>query len=334
MDFLARVPDTFLQHVHGARGGMELVDAWEMSRLISRLPEPPAQAPGGSAANTICSAVRLGLGLKVSFIGKLGSDNTAQAYREHFRQLGGDDSRFKYADLANARCLSLITPDGERTMRTCLSAAITLGPGEISPADFFRCRHAHVEGYLLFNRALADAVLRSARVAGCTISIDLASFEVVNASREWLLDHIRTGVDAVFANEDEIRALFPDAVPDEGGAPDYRALAVRLAGLGPVVAAVKMGKHGAWVARGREVYRIDPCPVARVVDTTGAGDAWAAGFLSGWLRGWNIARAGALGSILGAECVQHLGPDIPDHRWEEINLEAGRLVSGLYPGEC
>lgn len=328
MDLLARVPDVFLRHVHGAKGGMELVDAEEMGRLVSRLPALPATASGGAAANTASSAARLGL--RVTFIGKLGSDTTAQAYREHFRQLGGDDSRFKYADLANARCLSLITPDGERTMRTCLGAAMTLGPGEISAADFFQCRHAHVEGYLLFNRALADTVLRSARAAGCTISIDLASFEVVNSSREWLLDHIRKGVDAVFANEDEIRALFPDAGPS----PDYGKLAARLAALGPVTAAVKVGKKGAWVARGAELHHIEPRPALQVVDTTGAGDAWAAGFLSGWLRGWNIARAGALGSILGAECVQHLGPGIPDHRWEEINLEAGRLVSGLCPGEC
>ncbi|RRJ97107.1 adenosine kinase [Opitutaceae bacterium TAV4] len=319
MDLLARVPDVFLAHLHGKKGGMELIDAVEMERLVSTLPQPPVAAAGGSAGNTACTCARLGL--HTTFLGKLGDDATARAYRDHFIALGGDASRFKYADLSNARCLSLITPDGQRTMRTCLAAAMTLVPHEISPSDFARCRHAHIEGYLLFNRSLAEAVLHAARVAGCTISIDLASFEVVNSSRAWLLAQIQKGIDAVFANEDEIRALFPDAGP----APDYGALTRRLAALAPVTAAVKIGKDGAWVARGTELQRIAPIPALQVIDTTGAGDAWAAGFICGRLRGWSLAKAGALGSLLGSECVQHLGPGIPDHRWADIHLAAHQI---------
>jgi sugar/nucleoside kinase (ribokinase family) len=318
MDLLAQVPDTFLTTLTGAKGGMVLVDADEMEAIVTRLEKHPATVAGGSAGNTAVSAARLGL--RTTFLGKLGNDATAVAYRKHFTEAGGDVSRFKYADLANARCVSLITPDGQRTMRTCLAAAMTLGANEVGPADFRGCRHAHIEGYLLFNRDLANAVITAARAAGCTISIDLASFEVVNAARDWILAQLRHGIDVVFANEDEIHALFP------GLGQDYSVLARRLAEFGGL-AAVKMGKDGAWIARGSDLHRIHPVPAPTVIDTTGAGDAWAAGFLYGYLRGWTPLAAGALGSRLGSECVRHLGPAIPVAHWPELHAYAKSLAA-------
>lgn len=316
MDLLAHVPEAFLSTIKGAKGGMVLVDSEEMETLVSRLEQHPATVAGGSAGNTAVSAARLGL--HTTFLGKLGNDATARAYKENFAHAGGDVSRFKYADLANARCVSLVTPDGQRTMRTCLGAAMTLGHTEITSLDFHRCRHAHIEGYLLFNRDLANAVIAAARAAGCSISIDLASFEVVNAARDWILAQLHHGIDIVFANEDEITALFP------GLGHDYAAHAKRLAEFGGI-AAVKIGKDGAWIARGAELHRIAPVPAPRVEDTTGAGDAWAAGFLYGHLRGWPLPAAGALGSRLGSECVRHLGPAIPAAHWPALHAEAARL---------
>ncbi len=318
MDLLARVPETFLTTLTGAKGGMVLVDDDEMEAIVSRLEDQPAAAAGGSAGNTAVSAARLGL--RTTFLGKLGDDATARAYRKHFVASGGDTSRFKYADLANARCVSLVTPDGERTMRTCLAAAMTLRPDEISPADFRGCRHAHIEGYLLFNRDLANAVVNSARAAGCTLSVDLASFEVVNAARDWIFAQLRSGIDVVFANEDEIRALFPDAAGH-----DYADLALRLAAFGGI-AAVKMGKDGAWIAQGTGLHRINPVPVRSVIDTTGAGDAWAAGFLYGYCKRWTLPAAGVLGSLLGSECVRTLGPAIPNAHWPAIQARAKTLA--------
>jgi sugar/nucleoside kinase (ribokinase family) len=319
MDLLARVPDAFLTTLTGAKGGMVLIDADEMEAIVTRLENGPATVAGGSAGNTAVSAARLGL--RTTFLGKLGNDSTARAYREHFQAAGGDISRFKHADLANARCVSLITPDSERTMRTCLAAAMTLHAGEISPADFYGCRHAHIEGYLLFNRDLANAVITAARAAGCTLSVDLASFEVVNAARDWILAQLRAGIDIVFANEDEIRALFPDDANH-----DYADLALRLASFGGI-AAVKMGKDGAWIAQGKNLHRIEPVPAPAVIDTTGAGDAWAAGFLYGKLCGWPLPAAGALGSLLGSECVRHLGPSIPDSHWPALRDTAQSLAT-------
>ncbi len=319
MDLLARVSDDFLaQHVRGEKGGMVLVDADEMQRLVTQLHASPVRAPGGSAANTTVAAARLGL--RTRYLGKIGSDETADAYHQNMLDHGVEGSRFKRAPLPNARCLSLITPDSQRTMRTCLGAAMTLAPEEISPADFVDSRHAHIEGYLMFNPALATAVVDSARAAGCTISIDLASFEVVNVARDWIKRQIDAGVHVVFANEDEIHALY------ETKTPAYDELARRLASHGGI-AAVKMGKDGAWIARGSELHRIEPVRVAQAVDTTGAGDSWAAGFLYGYLRGWNLADAGALGSVLGAECVQHIGPAIPESHWPAVRARANALAT-------
>ena len=197
---------------------------------------------------------------------------------------------------------------------------MTLSPDEVSPADFADSRHAHIEGYLMFNPALAAAVVSAARTAGCTISIDLSSFEVVNVARDWIMTQLHEGVDVVFANEDEIHALYQTKTTA------YDELARRLASHGGL-AAVKMGKDGAWIARGAELHRIDPVTVPQAIDTTGAGDAWAAGFLHGYLRNWSLPAAGSLGSVLGAECVQHIGPSIPESHWPAVRTRAAALAS-------
>jgi sugar/nucleoside kinase (ribokinase family) len=317
MDLLAPVPETFLRHVPGEKGGMVLVDHAEMHRILSLLDVAPAYATGGSAANATFNATRLGL--RSCFLGKLGNDEIAESYRRSFVQAGVHDRRFKRGDLPNARCLALVTPDAQRTLRTCLGAAMTLSPGEISPADFAGCRHAHIEGYLVFNQALADAVLAAARAAGCTVSLDLSSFEVVHASRDWLLSQFHKGIDVVFANEDEIRALYQDQTSD------YATLARRLAGHG-VIAAVKLGREGAWIAEGQNLHRVEPIVVSDVIDTNGAGDAWASGFLFGYLRGWPLARCGVLASLMGAETVRHLGPIIPPVAWPDVHRRALALA--------
>jgi sugar/nucleoside kinase (ribokinase family) len=317
MDLLAHVDDAFLRtHVAGDKGGMILVDHDDIAALVRKVGGQVAMMPGGSAANATLGAARLGL--RTTYLGKIGGDPTAEAYLGNFTAAGGDGSRFKRATLPNGRCLSLVTPDGQRTLRTHLGAAMTLHPDEIVAADFAGARHAHIEGYLLFNPALADKVVTTARAAGCTISIDLASFEVVNVARDWILGQLRQGVHVVFANEDEAGALFQRR-------DDYAQFAREIAAYGGI-AAVKMGKDGAWIARGAELHRIAPVKAERVVDTTGAGDSWAAGFLYGHLRGASLPAAGAIGSILGCETVQHLGAAIPDVHWHRVRDAATALL--------
>jgi len=341
MDLLAHVDDAFLrEHVAGEKGGMVLVEDADIADLVAKLtaragaaagaPTPNTAAlaaaaalatvPGGAAANTTLVAAKLGL--HTAFLGKVGADATATRYLANFREHGADTTRFKHAPAApNARCLSLVTPDGQRTMRTHLGAAMTLAPAEIRPEDFAHVRHAHIEGYLLFNPALANAVLAAARAAGCTISLDLASFEVVAAARDWIFQQLEQGIDLLFANEDEARALLQDQAPHA-----QRALALARYGG---IAAVKVGAEGAWVASagGDVLHRINPMLAPRVVDTTGAGDAWAGAFLYAHLHGSSIPTAGALGSLLGAETVQHLGAAIPAARWPAIRAAANELLA-------
>ncbi len=309
LDSLIKVTDDFLRdHVHGEKGGMELVDTETMARIIKQSGSDLINTPGGSAGNTIFAMAKLGM--KTSFIGKLGNDAAAATFRDGYQQMGGDISRFKTADAPNARCLSLVTPDSERTMRTMLGASALLTPDEISAADFSGARHVHIEGYLLFNPDLIQQVTAAATEAGCTISLDLASFEVVTASKTLLVDLLKNHVDVVFANEDEAQAYFPDLS-------DFREMAAELAKLCQV-AVVKLGAEGSIIASREEQHRIDCLPIKQLVDTTGAGDLWASGFLTGWLRGKDLAECGRLGSVMGAEIVQVMGADVPEERWPDI----------------
>lgn len=309
LDSLIKIEDAFLQqHVTGEKGGMELVEAEVITSLIAKAGLNPLDTPGGSAGNTIFAMARLGM--KTAFIGKLGTDDAATTFRDAYADIGGDISRFKTADAPNARCLSLVTPDSERTMRTTLGASALLTPDEISAADFTGARHVHIEGYLLFNPDLIKQVASAASEAGCTISLDLASFEVVNAMKPVLADLLENYVDVVFANEDEAQAYFPDLS-------DYNEMAAELAKLCKV-AVVKLGAEGSIIASGEKQYRIDCLPVDQLVDTTGAGDLWASGFLTAWLRGKDLAECGRLGSVMGSEIVQVMGADIPEDRWPDV----------------
>lgn len=309
VDLLVRVPESFLASVKGAKGGMELVDTDTIDRLVSESGITPDKAPGGSAANTIFALARMDI--PTAFIGKLGMDDDGGYYQEMFRGIGGEIDHFLYSSEApTARCLSLITPDFERTMRTDLGAAVLLAPNEIELDDFSGFVHAHIEGYLLFNQELAERALFCAKNAGCTVSLDLGSFEVVSAARDVLPRLLEKYVDAVFANEDEASAYC--------GHQDAEA-ALRELGRLCEVAAVKLGAKGAWLKRGDEVFRCEAIPVAQVVDTTGAGDCWAAGFLYGHLTGLSLQRCGELASLLGGEVVQEIGASPSRAAWSRIH---------------
>lgn len=308
VDAIAQVEDSFIEHIDGDKGGMVLVDSATIASLIEQVPGGTIAAPGGSAGNTLFALARMGA--STSFLGKIGNCSQGTFYRERFAQLNGDSTRFKIGEVPNGRCLSLVTPDSERTMRTDLGAAMTLSPDEISVDDFAGCKHAHIEGYLLFNEALMMRVLDCAKAAGCTISLDLASFEVVNATKNILPSILKNYVDIVFANEEEGHAY-------TGISDDYIAMAKALAEL-CTIAAIKVGAHGSYIAHAGTVEKIEPVHAAHVIDTTGAGDLWAAGFLFGWSQQRPLAECAKIGSILGAAVVQEQGSVLPEHIWQDI----------------
>ena len=307
VDMIAHVPESYMSSVPGAKGGMELLDAAALDALVASVPVELLRAPGGSSANTIVGMARLGA--SASFIGKVGTDPSGKFYLSSATQQNVDTSYIRTSDsVPTGACLSLVTPDSERTCRTNLGAAMTLAPDELSAADFISARHAHIEGYVLFNRDLARHVLELAKSAGCSVSLDLASFEVVEANRDVLDELLDEYVDVVFANEDEARA--------HCGSNDPQVALDTLAEHCRVVA-VKLGPEGALLRAGSESTRAGADRV-QAIDTTGAGDLWAAGFLYGWLNGWDLSRAGALGAKLGAAVVQQSGAVISDSKWNNI----------------
>jgi sugar/nucleoside kinase (ribokinase family) len=308
VDTIALVEDNFLQHISGEKGGMLLVEAAELDALLTKLPAGTMRAPGGSAGNTLFALARMGA--PAGLLGKLGNCSVAEFYLEQFKQHGGDTSHLKHGSIPNGHCLSLVTPDGERTMRTHLGAAMTLSPDEINESDFEGYAFVHLEGYLLFNEALMRKVLQSAKAAGCTISLDLASFEVVQATSAILPEILENFIDIVFANEEEAAAF-------SGIQDDYHAMALALH-QHCEIAAVKIGARGSFVAQNHKVHTIKPVQAKEVLDTTAAGDLWAAGFLFGWLQGRPAAECAHFGSLLGAAVVQQQGSVLPDAVWTEL----------------
>ncbi|MBN2449166.1 MAG: adenosine kinase [Lentisphaeria bacterium] len=312
LDQLAMVTEEFVARVPGRKGGMELVDDGQRRAILAALPAPPVSSPGGSAANTIVALARLGLPARL--LAKVGPDAAGDTYRRHAVEAGVEDCALKIgADLPTGTCISLVTPDSERTLRTCLGAASSLAPSEISAADIAGCTHLHAEGYMLFNRDLLLHVLRLAREAGCCIGLDLASPEVVRAAMDILPQLIRDYAGIVYANESEAAAFAGGSAPEAG----LRCLAE----LCPV-AVLKCGERGALIqARGRRLA-VPACRVQDVLDTTGAGDLWAAGFLYGMVHGLPLDVAGQMGAEIAAEVVRVMGATLSAPTWSRLRSRA------------
>jgi sugar/nucleoside kinase (ribokinase family) len=306
VDILIKVDDEFIESIEGDKGGMVLVENTTITDILNRHQAASEQAPGGSAANTIRGLAKLGI--PSGFVGKVGRDSLAQYLEDEFRQIGVTPI-LKRGHADTGRVLSMITPDSQRTMRTYLGASQELAPADISIDDFKGAEIVHVEGYLLFNRELIISVLQAAKKVGAKVSLDLASFEVVNAAKDILPDMLRTYVDIVFANEDEAWALTDKAEQDSLD---------ELAKLCEI-AAVKVGKDGAYLKRGDSICKVDSCE-AQVVDTTGAGDLWASGFLYGLVKGLELPQCGYLGALLASKVIENIGASIPDRGWSEIRL--------------
>lgn len=304
VDLLLRVDDDFVtNHAGGGKGGMQMVEAPLIADLVSWSGKLPVRAPGGASANTTVGTSNLGI--SAAFLGCCGSDDLAQFYRDSLTSQGCGD-RLIGVDAPTGRVLSLITPDAQRTMRTCLGAAAQLSTAHVGPEAFAGAKVAMIEGYLLFNHDLARAAIRGAKAAGCAVALDFASFEVVKYNKD-VIAELLPSVDILFANEDEAAAWNGDG--PEAALAD---LASRVA-----IAAVKLGKDGAWIRRGTETVRVQADAV-EAVDTTGAGDCWAAGFLAAWLRGLDLTRCGRIAALSGAAAVQVVGAQPPRDAWLRI----------------
>jgi len=242
-------------------------------------------------------------------IGRVGQDELAEHFRSGLKAAKVEERLRVSGDAATGRVLSVVTPDAQRTMFTFLGASSGLNPSDVDEKDFQDAALVHLEGYLLFNRPVVDRVLELARKHHAKVALDMGSFQVVQICRE-LIDELfaRNLVDILLANEDEAQAYT--------GLGDTDSLEVFAQKVGTAV--VKVGKDGALVARGSERLDVD-AHLVEALDTTGAGDLWASGFLYGLNHGLTLESSANLGCKVGSEVVQVIGAVIPNEGWDRIH---------------
>lgn len=306
MDILAHADDDFLERVGAIKGGMTYVDKAVIDQTIALMPVAPQVVAGGSACNTVVGIGRLGG--KARFVGKCGNGPMGRRFREDLGKQGVESVIFP-SDSPTGRVLSMVTPDAQRSMFTFLGASAEARPEEMTPACFADAAIVHIEGYLLFNRELLGAVVKAARQAGALISLDLASFNVVAEAKDILPDLVADHVDILIANEDEAAAY-------TGSRDEAQALSLLAAEVD--LAVLKIGARGSLVAHDGQVMHFAAKGNGGAVDTTGAGDLWASGFLYGLVNRRPLPQCGELASVCGYEVCQIMGASIPDQRWMAI----------------
>ena len=300
VDVIAPASEDFLAAEGLDKGAMTLIDEARGEALYARM-AAGVEASGGSAGNTIAGVASFGG--KAAYLGKVAKDQLGSVFTHDMRAQGAwFDVPPLDGGAATARCLINVTPDGERTMCTYLGASTQLTPADVRGDIIEGAKILYLEGYLFdpdeARRAFAKAA-GLARAAGRMISITLSDAFVVERHRQALMGFIEDQVDVVFANESEVAALFQTD--------DFDA-AVSAIGQKVKIAAVTRGAKGSVVAAGGAVIEVAAQPVEKVVDTTGAGDQYAAGFLYGLGQGRPLHVCGALGSIAAAEVISHYGP--------------------------
>jgi sugar/nucleoside kinase (ribokinase family) len=315
VDVISPSSDDFLAAEGMAKGAMALIDEARATGLYGRM-AAGIETSGGSAANTVAGVASLGG--RGAFIGKVADDQLGEVFAHDIRAIGVD---FFGAPLAGgpatARCLINVTPDGQRTMSTFLGAAGLLSSADIDRETVERARIVYLEGYLFdpaeARRAFAKAAA-IARAAGRKIALTLSDAFVVDRHRQALLAFIESDVDLLFANEVELTSLFET---------DFEAAARALAGH-VEIAALTRSEKGSVVIAGDGVHEIPAAAVEKVVDTTGAGDQYAAGFCFGLAAGRPLEVCGRLGSLAAAEVIAHYGPR-PQVRLKDLAVQAGLL---------
>ena len=315
VDVIADADDAFLSEQSLDKGSMRLIDQDEAVRLYAMM-RPGREISGGSAGNT--AAGLASFGLKAGFVGQVANDELGEIYRHDVESLGVDFLVPARGDVgATARCLILVTPDAQRTMNTFLGAAQRLEAKDIDPARVADAAILYLEGYLwdpAEPRAAMEVAIAASRDAGRKVAFTLSDSFCVGRHKGDFLRLIDEGkIDILFANEAEITEM--------AGIEDFDGAVDAFAGKVPTLV-VTRGEHGAVAVRGDERASVPAEPIDRLVDTTGAGDLFAAGFLAGEARGLGLEESLKLGAIAAAEVIQHYGAR-PERELREL---AGELL--------
>ena len=307
VDILTQIPnEQILKELNLPKGSMTYVDAQTSVKIGEKLAYLGNQmASGGSAANTMSGLAKLGI--EAGFLSKIGKDEVGRFFEKQMNDSHVQPLMLE-SDTPSGRVQALVTADGERTFATCLGAAAEMCADDIQPELFEGWDIFYVEGYLVANPIMLRKAIETAKAQGMSIAIDLASYNVVEESRDFLLELINNYVDIVFANEQEAFAL-TGMEPENA----LHYIAERCS-----IAVVKIGAKGAFVQHGNEIVTIPPMK-AEVVDTTGAGDMWAAGFLAGLVKGENLQKCGMMGAIVAKNIIEVMGAKMDDQHWNDIH---------------
>jgi sugar/nucleoside kinase (ribokinase family) len=306
--------DDVLLSLNLPKGSMQLVDDQISAKIGNALNKyAKKMATGGSASNTINGITRLGL--TAGFVGKIGNDEVGHFFTND-SILNGVTPHLFLSETPSGHCTVLVSPDGERTLCTFLGAACELLATDLKLEMFQGYDIFHIEGYLVQNHELIRSAVKLAKEAGLQVSIDLASYNVVEANLDFLHEIINKYVDIVFANEEEARA-FTGKEPEEA--------LIHISNHCDI-AVVKIGKEGSHIKSGEKSVTVQP-RLANCIDTTGAGDLYAAGFLYGLACNYPLEVCGQIGSLVSANVVEVLGAKMTDQVWKLIHVEIDRIVA-------
>ncbi|MGM0649709.1 MAG: adenosine kinase [Bacteroidota bacterium] len=314
VDIMTRLDDDkFLDDNQLPKGSMQLVEADKSAELLKAAERlKKQQVTGGSTANTIRSLAKLGV--DACYIGKVGKDELGDFYENEMKAYGVKP-RIMRDDTPTGLALALVSKDGQRSFATHLGAAIALTADDLNADDFMDYDILYLEGYLVQNHELLVKAAEISKKHKLKLAIDLASYNVVEAEIDFLKPFVRDHVDILFANEEEAESFFPGKKPEE---------AVLAFSEMVETAVVKIGPKGALIHRGDEKVLVKGRP-AKCIDTTGAGDNFAAGFLYGLSEGFSLKNAGDIANLLGANVIEVVGTSMDDARWGNIKKEIRKI---------
>ncbi len=315
VDVLVRIDDnSLLEKLHLPKGSMQLIQEDTLAEIRKYTSGMKIhRSTGGSAGNTVCALAALGA--NPGFIGKVGQDETGAFFGDTLRQRGVN-ALLATCDLPSGIASTFISTDGERTFGTYLGAAATLRAEDLSRKMFAGYNYLYIEGYLLQDHDLMLRAVQLAKEEGLQVCLDMASYNVVEAERDFFDQLIVKYVDIVFANESEALA-YTGKAPHEA----LEEIASKCS-----IAVVKTGKEGSLVKKGTEVIQLLSCPVDNVLDTTGAGDFYAAGFMYGLTCGYSLEKCVQISTILATAVIQEVGTTLPAKKWDEIKLNIESLL--------
>lgn len=315
VDVLVRIDDdSLLGKLHLPKGSMQLIQEDTLSEIRKYTSGMKIhRSTGGSAGNTVCALAALGA--NPGFIGKVGQDETGAFFGDTLRQRGVN-ALLATCDLPSGIASTFISTDGERTFGTYLGAAATLRAEDLSRKMFAGYNYLYIEGYLLQDHDLMLRAVQLAKEEGLQVCLDMASYNVVEAERDFFDQLIVKYVDIVFANESEALA-YTGKAPHEA----LEEIASKCS-----IAVVKTGKEGSLVKKGTEVIQLLSCPVDNVLDTTGAGDFYAAGFMYGLTCGYSLEKCVQISTLLATAVIQEMGTTLSAGKWDEIKLNIESLL--------